>query len=302
MKRHLIAAALSTAAALSLLAAPPAAPKDVVAVVNGEQITRQRIDQLWSGLTDFARSEYQKNGGKEAFVSAYVRKRALLQDAARKGFSAEAAKANLDPATESALFSRYVREHIAPKVVTEEQLLTFYEQNKSDFTHGDQVRARHVFVSTMENRSVTEAKEKIAKVMADLHEVRVRLGARPDAREKFLEAFSAAAKAANEDGSRDNGGALGWKDRSRLDPKFAAVAFELPLHRMSGIVESKNGFHLILVEDRREAGVETYDAARKDILEFLLQKNMGKIIRTADALANELAAKGKVAIYKENIK
>ncbi len=64
--------------------------------------------------------------------------------------------------------------------------------------------------------------------------------------------FATLARLYSEDGSARQGGELGYEARSRLDPAFAAVAFNLTdPQKISKIVESEFGYHIIQLIDRR---------------------------------------------------
>jgi peptidyl-prolyl cis-trans isomerase SurA len=52
-------------------------------------------------------------------------------------------------------------------------------------------------------------------------------------------------------GSASDGGNLGIIERGELVPEFEAVAYKLDEHKMSDIVETPFGFHLIMVDEKR---------------------------------------------------
>ena len=98
MKRSLhtrvatLVAAAATLVALPLAAQAPAAAqaqdpgRKVVAVINGETITRAKLDQLWERAGTQMRSQYEKNGGKGAFLENYIGKRLMIQEALKTNF------------------------------------------------------------------------------------------------------------------------------------------------------------------------------------------------------------------------
>lgn len=64
--------------------------------------------------------------------------------------------------------------------------------------------------------------------------------------------FATLARLYSEDGSARQGGELGYMSRSQLDPAFANVAFNLTdPKKISKIVESEFGFHIIQLIDKR---------------------------------------------------
>jgi peptidyl-prolyl cis-trans isomerase SurA len=65
------------------------------------------------------------------------------------------------------------------------------------------------------------------------------------------EEFSTLAVLYSQDGSAKNGGELGFKNRGELVPEFEAVAFRLKTGEISDVVETKFGFHLIQLIERR---------------------------------------------------
>jgi peptidyl-prolyl cis-trans isomerase SurA len=81
-----------------------------------------------------------------------------------------------------------------------------------------------------------------------------------DARQKLLDirsqilagkSFSVLAIMYSEDGSATNGGEIGYKLRGELEKEYADAAFSLSKNTVSKIVETKYGFHLIQLIDRK---------------------------------------------------
>ncbi|MFA6160323.1 MAG: peptidylprolyl isomerase [Parcubacteria group bacterium] len=63
--------------------------------------------------------------------------------------------------------------------------------------------------------------------------------------------FSDAAKKYSQGESAKNGGALGWFSANQMLPEVASVIFNLEKNKQSDIIESAIGFHIILVEDKK---------------------------------------------------
>ncbi len=275
----------------------------IVANVNGEQITVAKLDHLWERAGTRAREQYVKNGnGKIGFLENYIKKRLVLQEAFKASFQDQAyVQAELESARESALFDLYIRDVIAAQVVPESAIRQFYEDNKADFRRPARARVRHILAATSD-KSPTDAREKLARVMQELMPYHLPVTKNePGAKEIFRFRFAEAARKYSEDTTAPNGGDLGWMFREKLDEKFAEVAFKIPIGVMSGIIETSFGYHLILIEEREEEGIESYETARPAIREFLMSRDAAKVMETVSRLTNELRRTSKVAVFPENI-
>lgn len=285
--------------------APAATPDDqkIVAVVNGELITRAKLDALYNGMTAQMRAQYDRSGGKMAFLDNYVAKRLLIQEALKSGFDKRPeVQGAMEAAKESALFDRYVKDVVAAPIVTDAEVRKYYDEHKSDFGVPEQAKVRHIVIS-WNNKPQPQAMDIIKQVATE-----IRAGA-PSPRDETAESqkillarFEAAARRYSEDGSAPSGGDLGWVSKGSLDKNFEEAAFNMKPMTMSGIVESQYGYHLILVEDRKPAGLEPFDEAKADIREFLITQHSADLMGSVKRLTNELRASSKVSFYPENVK
>jgi peptidyl-prolyl cis-trans isomerase SurA len=69
--------------------------------------------------------------------------------------------------------------------------------------------------------------------------------------------FAAMAVMYSEGPSASNGGEIGYQGRAQLDPEYAAAAFNLRGDKISNVVESEFGYHIIQLIDRRGDKVNT---------------------------------------------
>jgi foldase protein PrsA len=73
--------------------------------------------------------------------------------------------------------------------------------------------------------------------------------------------------------SAELGGDLGWFPKGKMDAAFEEVAFNLPVGEISEVVETRYGFHIILVEERdenRELDSATLDQRKQEAFEVWL--------------------------------
>jgi parvulin-like peptidyl-prolyl isomerase len=65
------------------------------------------------------------------------------------------------------------------------------------------------------------------------------------------EDFAKLAKEFSSDGSKDKGGDLGWFGRGQMVPEFEEAAFKLKPGEVSDVVQSKFGYHIIKLDERK---------------------------------------------------
>jgi peptidyl-prolyl cis-trans isomerase C len=298
-------------AASAQTAAPQAQDpsQKIVATINGETITAAKLDQLYGRMSAQMRAEYDKNGGKPAFLDNYIRKRLLIQEAVKAGFDKRAdVQVDLEAARESALFDRYIRDVVAANVVSDAEVKKYYEDHPSEFARPETAKVRHIVVipngAGPKPKTQGDAMDEISRILGELHgQMQVPPGTDPQAAMQVrLNYFAAAARKYSEDGSAPSGGDLGWVTPGQLDPKFEEAAMKLPVGVMSGIIETRFGYHLIFVEARKSAGTASFDEVRNDIRANLLATRAADIMQSVSKLTNDLERSSKIAMYPENIR
>jgi len=304
-----ILAAIAFLAAVSAAAQQNEAQKPV-AVVNGETITAQKLDQLYDRMGAQMRQQYEKAGGKPAFLDNYIKKRLLVQEALKAGFDKRPdVQADVEASKEAVIFDRYVRDVVSASVVNDAAVRQYYDQHSDEFATPERVHVRHIVITATDTgpgaKSKEQALEIIKALAAQLHESNFASRSLKDpkaAQQLRINQFKQLARQYSEDASAANGGDLGWVTKGQLDPDFEAAAWALKPGMPSGIVETKFGYHLILVDEKQAAGVESFQEAKTSIREFLMSQHASEVLETVTRLTNELRASSKVAVYPENIK
>ena len=313
--KHLFAA-IAAMAALPLLAqtaSTPAKPaedpaKKPVAMVNGQTITAGDLDMLYDRLGTKAREAYNQQGGKAAFLENYLRKRLVVQEAIKHGFDQRAdVKADMQASAEATLFDRYVRDVVSAPIITDAELKKFYDENTAQFEIPEKVKVRHIIIVPTDNgphrKTRAEAQEKIESIAAELHAKAIfPTGTDEETVHRVvLNNFIEAAKKYSEDAAAPSGGDLGWVGKGVLDPTFEQAAFLLKKGVISGIVQTRFGFHLILVEDKKPATTMSFEDAKPQIREFLMTQHAADVLETVNKLTNQLRASSNVATFPQNI-
>lgn len=165
--------------------------------------------------------------------------------------------------------------------ITDVEIKNFFEKNRAAY---EQVSAKHILLKFKPGLS---AKEK-SGLKTRLEEIRQNALKNPSL-------FAELAKTHSEDGSKDNGGELGFFSREMMVAPFSKAAFALKqVGEISPIVESQFGFHIIqLTGDRR--GFDEYKEAIKDQMLRTSQRTR------LDAELQRLKKLSAVEIFEDNL-
>ncbi|WP_249745486.1 peptidylprolyl isomerase [Mesobacillus boroniphilus] len=135
--------------------------------------------------------------------------------------------------------------------VTEEEMKTYFEENKDTFDQKQQVNASHILVED----------EATAK------KVREELDNGKD--------FAELAKEYSTDTSNaDNGGDLGYFGKGEMAEEFESAAFGMEVNAISEPVKTEFGYHIIKVIDKKAAKSAVYDDHKEEIKELLFDQKI----------------------------
>ncbi|GFO55677.1 peptidylprolyl isomerase [Geomonas sp. Red276] len=156
-----------------------------------------------------------------------------------------------------------VNTEIAPNVVvTDGEIDKFYQDNPDKFKGDERVRASHILVAVDAKMSPEE--KKAAREKAEMLRERILKG----------EDFAKVAKEFSACPSGKQGGDLGYFGKGRMDPVFEKAAFALAPGGVSEVVESRFGFHVIKLVERKPAQSISLAQARDSIRNYLRTKKI----------------------------
>lgn len=160
--------------------------------------------------------------------------------------------------------------------ITEAEVRERFEAHARDSSNkvGEQVRARQILVKTSE----------------EAHHIFEELRARTIS-------FEAAAQRSSTAPDAEQGGDLGWFSHGEM-PDVFDVCFNLEKGTISDVVMSDYGFHIFQIVDRRDAYVETFEAARDRLEQEILRERQDDAYQK---LLHELRKQTPVQIADEAV-
>jgi peptidyl-prolyl cis-trans isomerase C len=237
--------------AVSLLAAVLALPAAVsaqnIAIVNGKPVPKARLDAL---LAQAARAGQPVPAEMEAQARDQVVLREIfVQEAERRGMATRPDfRTQMEFARQNLLIRELFEEHRRANPVTDEAARAEYDKFKAQAA-GLEYRARHILVEKED-----EAKALIARIKA---------GAK----------FEDLARQHSKDpGSAENGGDLDFSKPENYVPEFGNAMVKLAKGQMTEApVQSQFGWHIIRLEDTREAPFPPFEAVKDQLKQRLEQ-------------------------------
>jgi len=297
--------------------AVPATPANVVAKVNGVSITRAELDRATkfmlaqnqnkkeltaeekkkadtAVLEQLISAELLYQAGKKLKIADVDSRVAAQMKLGKSKFPSTAAydkalkesglteKELEEFARKEIYINNLIEQEIASKVtISDDDAKKFYDENPDKFKQSESVQASHILIGVDPKLTADEkakAKEKAAGLLK---------------RAKAGEDFAALAKDNSTCPSAPQGGNLGSFGKGQMVPEFEKAAFSLKPGEISDIVETKFGYHIIKVTDKKAAGTVAFSDAKNDIANYL---KIQKIQQNISAFVDKLRKEAKVEI------
>jgi len=250
--------AAEEAAETKTAAAPAAAPAETkdytVLKVGGEEIKNSEVLETWKGLFPTGQAQdfnsFDENI-RQNVLRGLVSERLIYAEAVKAGYDKDPEVKRRLANLEKQLVMQGFMENKAKTLATDEQLKAAYNEKAASSKGQEEVRARHILVS-----SEDEAKKLYEQIKkgGDFEKI---------AKEKSADK-----------GSGANGGELGWFTKDRMVPEFADAAYKLKKGDVSAPVKSEFGWHIIQVEDRRPLQVASFEEMKESLKAEVANKSV----------------------------
>ena len=264
MKRYLktlgIFALLMTCLASAAFAQDP----NVVARIGNKIITVADFNKILTYYDAEQRAMIEKNPqAKPTILWQTVQGMVIAGLAREKGFDKRPEiKGQLEMITNNFLAFQYLQKEVISKVkVTEKDAKAYYDKNPDLFKSPEQVKARHILIQVPKEASDEEKKKQ--KEKADEVLKKVKTG------EDFTKL---AAETSDDPGTKSKGGELGFFSKGSMVPAFEQVAFSLKPGEVSELVETEFGFHVIKVDEKKEAVSEPFETIKEKVTKQVLRE------------------------------
>lgn len=236
---------LAIATATFTNAEDKAATDTVIATVNGDKVMQSTLDGYLAILKKSGKED------KQAAIDDLIATEIALQEAKKTDIleRPETIKAIKD-FTRNVLLKTWTKEKVESFKISDEDIKKAYDERVTQLA-SKEFNARHILVKTED-----EAKA-IIKELKD--------GAD----------FEKLAKEKSTGPSGSNGGSLGWFKAQTMVPAFSNAVKTMKKGDISKeAVKTQFGFHVIKLEDSRDAKLPTIESLKPQLMRVLSQKKM----------------------------
>lgn len=162
----------------------------------------------------------------------------------------------------------------------ETEAVAWFEANREKLRVPESVKVSHVFLTGHDRAKPDRSAE-----IAELHR-------RLTAGETTFEAL--AAKFSEDERSKKTGGSLGWISRDRVPVEFAEKVFALPVGKLSAPFQSRLGWHIAVVHEKRPPRLPEFAEVKVEITAMIDSQWREAAVKR---LVQELRAKAKIEVH-----
>lgn len=262
------------------------AEETVVAKIGTREVKAGEIKPFLDDLTDAERGELTKDkAALERFVRGILVREAVLADAAAAGWDKKPeVTRGIERVRDQYLVESYLLEvsKVPADYPSEKELKDTYLAERSNLNLPKRLELSQIFISSAQGKEA--AKKKADSLAATLKE-------KPDefarlARENSEEAASAL-----------QGGKIGWLAEPSIAPDIRKAASALSKGEISPVVEGREGYHILRLEDVREAGPASFEEAEPELRQALRNRrallnrdaHLAALLEKQPVSVNELA-------------
>ncbi len=255
------AAALVALTGMALPVLAEDAKDPVIAKINGTEVTQSDLTLALDNL-DPQLAQLPEEQKKLAALSTVIDAKLIAAKAKAEKIDETAEfKNRLEFILDRELHNAYFKKHVVD-AITDAEVKARYDAEVAKLPPVEEVKARHILVKTE-----AEAKEIIKELAAGKD-------------------FAELAKAKSTDPNKSDGGDLGYFKKGMMVPEFEAAAFAMNKGDVSKVpVKTQFGFHVIKVEDKRQAPPPTFDQVKDQVKQIVMRDKYMEVLKATKSSA-----------------
>ena len=239
---------------------------EVVATVNGKNITRRDIDRFLSKTIPGAKYSFMNREQRRKVIEQLIERELYIELAKKTDIqNSPEFHRELERLKENLMLDIWMKRRLDSIKVTDSEVRKYYIEHATKFHRPAIAHARHILVSTKD-----EAKE----IIRDLENS-------PNVERRFIQL----AKEKSTGPSSKNGGDLGWFAKDQMLKEFSDRAFALRKGAFTHTpVHTPFGWHVIYLIDKKPEGKIEFSKVKNSIINSIklkkFQQDLKKLSET----------------------
>lgn len=225
--------------------------KNILATVNGQDITLAEFELYWDAIPE----QYKMQLTKEDLLEQIILQTLLIQKADEINLREDPQVAfQIKNATEQILIQSLIEKEIIEKTsLSDDDIESYYEENKENYWKDEQVHAFDIMTETMEQAE--EVRQKLEEGMD----------------------FSILAQESSIASSAAQGGDIGFISKGTLTTEIEEQLFLLNPGDISDIIPTEKGFHIFKVMEKIPAHYLALEEVEEEIKYQLLPQRQQQV-------------------------
>lgn len=243
----------------------------VVAIVNGREVTERDMEETLIRFPKERQEFLRSDEGKKQLLDQIISFELIYNYAVDAGLENEEGYIESVERAKKELLTQWgINKFLSQVTVTDGEAEEYFKANGQYFKSNETVSAKHILVDSLE-----KANEVLGKLKDGL-------------------TFEDAAEEYSSCPSKAQGGNLGEFTRGQMVPEFEDAAFKLEIGVVSEPVKTQFGYHLIKVENKKEAKSKEFSEVKDMIKGRLLQERQNyKYVEMTNDLKNKYSVEIK---------
>lgn len=227
----------------------------VLAKVNGKEITKEHVDQFIKSLGAQRAAQFDNEAGRKQILNELINQNLFLADAHNSDLDTTPEfKNEMQRMKDIVLTQMNINNTLHSVDVTEIEVEKYFEENKDKYGTAESADTSHILVDNQEK--CQEIYEMLQNEKID---------------------FAEAAQKYSKCPSKQKGGKLGMYPRGQMVPEYDNVVFDMEVGSISQPVKTQFGYHIIKLHDKKEAVEAKFEDVKERVHKDLLSAKQRQV-------------------------
>ena len=224
--------------------------QEVLAVVAGEELTQADFNEFLQKIPQEQRAYASQPQAREQLMEQFIASKLFAKMGEDEKIDDTDEFKTIMSSLKKEVLSQMAMTRVLESVsVSEEEAKAFFDANEEKFVKGETLQAKHILVDSEEKGN--EIYQAIENQEATFEDAAGKYSSCP---------------------SKEKGGDLGEFGKGQMVKEFEDAAFAAEIGKVVGPVKTQFGYHLIKVEQKNAPGTKTFDEAKNEIAQQMLQQ------------------------------